>query len=135
MEKFIRELRAAKNRGVDVSKVFVEDEEKLELLHVRAFGLRLAIVWTFFAPVALVLFETFCMSQHLQVNIPHDLIYWTCGMGFISILAFGYDLIDIVSLWHGVVRFIRPSAQIEKGKPDQTITLKILPTDEADGDV
>jgi hypothetical protein len=136
MEKFIRELRAAKNRGVNVSKIFVEDEERLALMHTKTFGLRLAILWVFFAPVALVAFEAFCIERGLQVSVPHDLVYWTCGMGFVSILAFGFDLVDLAALWRGVVRFIRPMPLDKTEHTDQSITVKIVvPSDEADGDV
>jgi hypothetical protein len=102
MRRFLRELREAKRRGVNVVKIFHEEElaeeEKKELAHVRSFGLKLAVIWVFFAPIALVVFEVYCEANALKVSVPHDLIYWTCATGFISILAFGYDLIDIRTL-------------------------------------
>lgn len=110
MRRFLKELREAKARGVNVDKVFREEdlaeEEKKELAHVRSFGLKLAIIWVFFAPIALVVFEAYCSANSLKVDIPHDLIYWTCATGFVSILAFGYDLIDLGALLRGAVRLL-----------------------------
>lgn len=136
MEKFIRELRAAKLRGVDVSKVFVENQEQTELLKVKSFGLRLSIIWVFAAPTLLPIMEAVFEYNHIKVQVPHDLLYWSCGMGFVSILAFGFDLIDLSSLWRGVVRYVKPLEKPKKNPEEITGThITYRHTDDADGDV
>jgi len=128
VKKFIRELRAAKKRGVDVVGIFVEVEEEIWLGRVKVFGLFMSIVSVFLTPSAIILIDLYCAMHHVNILIPRDLAYWLCGMGFVSILAFGYDLVDI--------RRYLPSFLQKALTPveEQRITLQLLPIHADDAD-
>lgn len=97
--EFILALKKAKRYGVNVAKIFVECEEALLLMRVRVLGLVCSILWVFFCPAAIVALKLYVAIHKLDdIEIPEDLAYWTCALGFVSILAFGYDLIDLQKL-------------------------------------
>jgi len=128
VKKFIRELRAAKKRGVDVVGIFVEVEEEIWLGRVKVFGLFMSIVSVFLTPLAIILIDLYCALHHINILIPRDLAYWLCGMGFVSILAFGYDLVDLRRYLPAFLQ--KALTPVE----EQRITLQLLPIHADDAD-
>lgn len=107
MERFIRELKAAKRRGVDVDKVFVENKvrelESILFMGVRIVALLCSVVGVFLAPAGVIYAQIYIAEHNLQedVSVPSGLIHWISAIGFMSILATGFPLIDLPSLLKG----------------------------------
>lgn len=95
-EKFIQAIRTAKKAKVDVDKIFLESEERLLLMRVRAVGLGFAIAWCFVGPPITVALVILCERCGVKVDIPVSMVFWTCqALGFVSVLAFGFDLVKV----------------------------------------
>lgn len=92
--RFRRAIERAKSEGVDVDEYFVEMKEKVALAYVRCVGLSMSIAAVFYAPKYILDLRIQCLREHLDVKIPEDMVYWACLVGFLSILAFGFDLVD-----------------------------------------
>lgn len=107
MERFIKELKAAKRRGVDVDSVFVENKvremEATLFMGVRILALACSVLGVFLGPVCVIAAQIYIAEHHLQkeVTIPSDLIHWLSAIGFMSILATGFPLIDLPALIRG----------------------------------
>ncbi len=96
MEKFIRELRAAKKRGVNVDDVFASEQERLMLYRIKMFGVGFSIVWSLSAPILVILLKFFCVANNIEhAWIPVDVTYWLCGISLLSMIAFAFNLIDL----------------------------------------
>jgi hypothetical protein len=107
VEKFIRELKAAKRRGVDVDKVFVENRvretEEMLFMGVRIFALLCSVAGVFLGPAFVIAAQVYVAEHHLQgdVKIPSELVHWMCCIGLMSILSTSFPLIDIWPLIKG----------------------------------
>lgn len=96
-ERFIRELRRAKADNVDVDRTFIHTFEARLLALVRVFSVALSVVWCFIGPPATVWMIIVCHREGIDTrDIPLPLVYWTCqALGFVSVLAFGFDLVKV----------------------------------------
>lgn len=93
--RFIRAIKRAKAEDVDVIGILGEVEDQERLSKTRNFLLVFAGIWCFVGPIACVWAQIYVEEHSLTtVRIPADLQYWLCAMGFISILAFGFDLVN-----------------------------------------
>lgn len=68
------------------------------MIWVKVGGLSLSILWTFVGPWYLTDLKVKIAREHLDVALPENLIYFTCTCGFISMLAFGFNLVDLLAL-------------------------------------
>lgn len=101
MEKFIRDLKAAKRRKVDVDKVFVENKvhetEEMLFMGVKIFALLCSVLGVFLGPAFVIAAQVYVAERHLQndVRIPSDLAHWMCCIGMLSILSTSFPVMDI----------------------------------------
>lgn len=93
-QKFVIAIKRAKRDGVDVAGMFLEVEERRALAWVRAFGLMLGVIWIFFSPLVVPAYKVLCFRLQMPYDLPEWFYYWPPAIGIVSILAFGYDLID-----------------------------------------
>lgn len=115
MERFLKELKSAKRRGVNVDSVFVENKvreiELMLFMGVRILALACSVLGVFLGPAFVIAAQIYVVEHHLQaeVRIPSDLIHWLSAIGFMSILATGFPLIDLPALIRG-----KPPEQIDE---------------------
>ena len=104
METLIKQLKAARKRGVNLAEVsahFVKTEEALAMIPVKVAGLGGAVIWTYLGPLYLAEYKLRVAREHLDVILPEWLMFFTCAMGFVSMLAFGFDLVNLPALLRG----------------------------------
>ena len=99
MEKFKRELLAAKKRGVDVDRFFLAHTEALELMRTKNFGVKVSIVSAAVAPLSVLGLKLFCVVNKIDhAWIPADLAYWCSAISMISlpwrIIKKSFDVTD-----------------------------------------
>lgn len=95
-EKFIRALRQAKRDGVDVDEVFAGERERVMMAKVRIFGVAFYMVWGMVAPPFIIVVKAMLIHFKLEHSwVPVDLTYWICGVSFLSVIAFAFNLVDI----------------------------------------
>lgn len=96
MEQFKRELDAARKRGVDVDSIVIDEELRLERFKVQAFGMRVAIVFSFLAP--LIIYALIYTAAERKVIIDlheeyalYEYALYVCLGNLVSIIAFGFN--------------------------------------------
>lgn len=90
MERLIREIRLAKQRGVKVDEVFVDEESKIKKLEVQLFGLKCSIVFTVISPLVLYGIKLYCVTHDLKMDLPETAIMNFCLVNAGSMVAFGF---------------------------------------------
>lgn len=101
-KRFHLAIKRAKREGVKVDDYFVNSKERVALAYVRCFGLAISTVAVVYGPKWIIDLKIQCLREHLDVIVPEQLIYWLCALGFVSILAFGFDLVDpraLTKIW------------------------------------
>jgi|SRR5882724_5999667 len=122
-KEFILDIKRAKRNGVDVAGVFLEVREQVMLAWVRMFGLMLGIIWVFLCPILIPLYRIYCFKSGLEYTLPEWYYYWPCAVGLVSILAFGFNLVDPRTL-----KRVKTEQQFLK-------RISLVHTDDSDGDV
>jgi hypothetical protein len=97
-QRFIQEVKLAKVSGVDVSGIFLEVQDQIVLAWVRAFGLMFGIIWIFICPLLIPIYKVYCFRIGLAYQLNEWFYLWPCAVGLVSIIAFGYNLVDPRSL-------------------------------------
>ena len=87
-------IKQAKLAGVDVAGLFLEVREEVMLAWVRMFGLVLGILYIFICPLLIPLYKIYCFRAHMDYNLAEWFYYWPCIVGLVSIIAFGFNLVD-----------------------------------------
>jgi len=130
-EKFIRALRQAKRDGVNVDDVFAGEKERLMLSGVKIFGVGVSIVWGFAAPLAVTWLKYDCIKNHIEHSwIPLDLAYWMTAIGWLSMIAFAFNLVDINDFLPRL-----PFRNSDENPKPGFLFIPEQNTDDADGDV
>jgi hypothetical protein len=101
---FVIAIKRAKRSGVDVAGIFLEVREQVMLAWVRAFGLMLGILFVFICPLLIPAYKVFCFRIGMAYDLNEWFYYWPCIVGIVSIIAFGFDLVDPRSLKRVVMR-------------------------------
>lgn len=102
-KRFHLAIKKAKREGVNVDDYFVSIKERVALAYVRCFGLAISTLAVFYGPKWILDLKIQCLREHLDIQIPDTAVYWICAVGFISILAFGFDLVDprtLTKIWN-----------------------------------
>lgn len=95
-EKFVRALRRAKRDSVDVDEIFSGEKERILLANVKVFGVGVSIIWGLAAPLVVVILKLWCITNHVEHHwIPVDLSYWMALVGWLSMMAFAFNLVDL----------------------------------------
>lgn len=127
-ERFIRALRQAKAEGVDVDEIFSGEKERILLANVKVFGVGVSIIWGLAAPLAIMFLKLWCITNHIEHHwIPVDLSYWMALVGWLSMMAFAFNLIDLND-------YI-PRLPIKKSREEHLDILFAPADDGAQGDV
>lgn len=130
-DKFIRALRQAKREGVDVDEIFSGEKERLMMSGVKIFGVGASICWGFFAPVAIMYLKFECIRNHIEHSwIPVDLTYWMTTIGWLSMIAFAFNLVDINDFLPRL-----PLRRSDENPKPEILFLPEYDQDNADGDV
>jgi hypothetical protein len=103
-KEFVLAIKRAKRDGVDVSSIFLEVREQVMLAWVRMFGLMLGIIFIFICPLLIPLYKVFCFHIGMAYDLSEWFYYWPCIVGIVSIIAFGFDLVDPRNLKRIVTR-------------------------------
>ncbi|MBX9937665.1 MAG: hypothetical protein K2Y32_00345 [Candidatus Obscuribacterales bacterium] len=90
MERLIREIKAAKKRGVNVDEVFVDNEGRLKRLDTLLMGVRWSIVFTFVYPVLLYGMKFLAAVLHVPFDLPEKEILNFTTWSASSMIAFGF---------------------------------------------
>lgn len=91
MEQFRRELDAARKRGVDVDSVVIDEELRLERFKVQAFGMRVAIVFSFLAPLIIYALIYTAAERKVIIDLHEEYALYVCLGNLVSIIAFGFN--------------------------------------------
>lgn len=91
MEQFKRELDAARKRGVDVDKLVIDEELRLERFKVQAFGMRVAIVFSFLAPLIIYALIYTAAERKVIIDLHEEYALYVCLGNLVSIIAFGFN--------------------------------------------
>lgn len=91
MEQFKRELDAARKRGVDVDSIVIDDELRLERFKVQAFGMRVAIVFSFLAPLIIYALIYTAAERKVIIDLHEEYALYVCLGNLVSIIAFGFN--------------------------------------------
>lgn len=91
MEQFKRELDAARKRGVDVDSLVIDEELRLERFTVQAFGMRVAIVFSFLAPMIIYALIYTAAERKLTMDLHEEYALYVCLGNLVSIIAFGFN--------------------------------------------
>lgn len=90
MERLIREIKAAKRRGVKVDEVFVDNESRLKRLDTLLMGVRWAIRFTFINPLLLYGMKFLAAVLHVPFELPEKEILNFTVWSASSMVAFGF---------------------------------------------
>lgn len=102
MERLIREIKAAKRRGINVDEVFVDYEGRLKKLDAQLFGLRCAICFTFISPLVLYGMKIYCLANKIEIELPEQAINNFCLANAGTMIAYGFG-----SGLHRVIKELR----------------------------
>lgn len=91
MEQFKRELDAARKRGVDVDSIVIDEELRLERFKVQAFGMRVAIVFSFLAPMIIYALIYTAAERKVIIDLHEEYALYVCLGNLVSIIAFGFN--------------------------------------------
>lgn len=92
--RFTREIERAKAGGVDVIAVLAEVLDRERLSKTKNYLLFFSGVWCFVGPSIAMLADIYVKQHSITVEVPTQLIYWTCTAGFLSILASQFNLVN-----------------------------------------
>jgi hypothetical protein len=98
MERFKRELDAAIKRGVDVDQLVVDAELRIEKFKVQAFGMRVAIVFSFLAPLVIYGLLYLSALYKLDIDLHEEYALYVCLGNLVSIIAFGFNGPSVLKL-------------------------------------
>lgn len=92
--EFTTHVRVYRALGVNVSRCFLEVQDKVILAWVRCFGLLASILFVLLAPIVIMAYKVICFKIGMPYDIPDWVWLWQCGVGVTSMLGFGFNLIN-----------------------------------------
>lgn len=98
MEQFKRDLDAARKRGVDVDEFVVDSELRLEKFKVQAFGMKVAIVFSFLAPLLIYALLYTAAERKVAIDLHEEYALYVCLGNLVSIIAFGFNGPSVLKL-------------------------------------
>jgi hypothetical protein len=90
VERLIREIRAAKKRGVNVDEVFVDYEGRLKKLDTLLMGVRWAIVFTFLNPILLYSLKAIFVLIDRPLELPEKEMFKFFVWNASAMVAYGF---------------------------------------------
>ena len=94
-DSLVRAIKRAVRVGLKVDHFFVDAEGKLKTLETQLTCLRVAVFFAFFDPIALYGIKFYCAVNKVPLELPEAVILWVATLTMISIVGFGFKLVQL----------------------------------------